>query len=154
MLACIDISICLLHAWPHRSLSCGLVQPILRQLHSSHYLLDAAPCALAPDILHTPYATCKASAFVLLPSLQMNVWQAIFGFIGNYFWTHYFFNLLGAAYTLPSHKLNGVSQHRGYTEQPAESAQPHFRPAGYAGCCINRRRSCTWQQRSSNPRWL
>lgn len=38
----------------------------------------------------------------------MNVWQAIFGFIGNYFWTHYFFNLLGAAYTLPSHKLNGV----------------------------------------------
>lgn len=41
--------------------------------------------------------------------LQMNVWQAIFGFIGNYFWTHYFFNLLGAAYTLPSHKLNGVS---------------------------------------------
>lgn len=39
----------------------------------------------------------------------MNVWMAIFGFIGNYFWTHYFFNLLGAAYTLPSHKLNGVS---------------------------------------------
>jgi cycloeucalenol cycloisomerase len=35
--------------------------------------------------------------------------MAIFGFIGNYFWTHYFFNLLGAAYTLPSHRLNGVS---------------------------------------------
>jgi len=43
----------------------------------------------------------------LLP-VQANVWMAIFGFIGNYFWTHYFFNLLGAAYTLPSHKLNGV----------------------------------------------
>jgi hypothetical protein len=44
------------------------------------------------------------------PSLrcQANVWVAIFGFIGNYFWTHYFFNLLGAAYTLPSHRLNGV----------------------------------------------
>lgn len=38
------------------------------------------------------------------------MWVAIFGFIGNYFWTHYFFNLLGAAYTLPSHKLNGVSR--------------------------------------------
>jgi cycloeucalenol cycloisomerase len=36
--------------------------------------------------------------------------MAIFGFIGNYFWTHYFFNLLGAAYTLPSHRLNGVSR--------------------------------------------
>jgi hypothetical protein len=42
------------------------------------------------------------------PLQQANVWMAIFGFIGNYFWTHYFFNLLGAAYTLPSHTLNGV----------------------------------------------
>lgn len=32
----------------------------------------------------------------------------IFGYIGNYFWTHYFFNLLGAAYTFPSFKLNQV----------------------------------------------
>lgn len=41
------------------------------------------------------------------------MWQAIFGFVGNYFWTHYFFQLLGAAYTLPSHRLNGV-RCRGY----------------------------------------
>lgn len=51
-------------------------------------------------------AVCGTAAVAVC--LQMNVWQAIFGFIGNYFWTHYFFNLLGAAYTLPSHKLNGV----------------------------------------------
>eukprot|EP00879_Flechtneria_rotunda_P029988 GHRR01032466.1.p1 GENE.GHRR01032466.1~~GHRR01032466.1.p1 ORF type:complete len:180 (+),score=33.21 GHRR01032466.1:886-1425(+) len=40
--------------------------------------------------------------------VKAHVWIAIFGYIGNYFWTHYFFNLLGAAYTLPSYKLNGV----------------------------------------------
>jgi cycloeucalenol cycloisomerase len=40
--------------------------------------------------------------------VKANVWIAIFGFIGNYFWTHYFFQLLGAAYTMPSHRLNNV----------------------------------------------
>lgn len=39
---------------------------------------------------------------------KANVWIAIFSHIGNYFWTHYFFNLLGASYTFPAHLLNGV----------------------------------------------
>jgi len=33
--------------------------------------------------------------------LKANVWLGIFGFIGNYFWTHYFFKVLGAAYSFP-----------------------------------------------------
>lgn len=49
----------------------------------------------------------------LLPLTQRywfkaNVWNAIFGFIGNYFWTHYFYQLLGAKYTLSTYELNGV----------------------------------------------
>jgi hypothetical protein len=68
---------------------------------------------------------CSTSFSVLFCAVvlgvQMNVWQAIFGFIGNYFWTHYFFNLLGAAYTLPSHRLNGVSRHSG---QPVAGTGP------------------------------
>jgi cycloeucalenol cycloisomerase len=32
----------------------------------------------------------------------------VFGFIGNYLWTHYFFNVLGASYTLDSYSLNQV----------------------------------------------
>jgi hypothetical protein len=40
--------------------------------------------------------------------VKANVWHAVFGFVGNYFWTHYFFQLLGAAYTMPSHRLNEV----------------------------------------------
>ena len=39
---------------------------------------------------------------------QANVWIAIFSFVGNYFWTHYFYRLLGASYTFPSWRLNDV----------------------------------------------
>lgn len=63
----------------------NLLTPNLTRAHSVH-----APAAWP--------ALCR----------QANLWVAIFGFIGNYFWTHYFFNLLGAAYTLPSYMLNGV----------------------------------------------
>lgn len=62
---------------------------------------------------HTVCCAHPATSYLwLLAAHQANVWIAIFGFIGNYFWTHYFFNLLGAAYTLPSHRLNGVSTTR------------------------------------------
>ena len=40
--------------------------------------------------------------------LKANLWLAIFGFIGNYWYTHYFYNILKASYTLPSYDLNGV----------------------------------------------
>lgn len=30
-----------------------------------------------------------------------NVWIAIFSYVGNYFWTHYFYAVLGAAYSFP-----------------------------------------------------
>ncbi len=41
--------------------------------------------------------------------LKANVWIAIFGFVGNYFWTHYFYTVLGARYLFPvTWFLNGV----------------------------------------------
>ncbi|KAK1313374.1 Cycloeucalenol cycloisomerase [Acorus calamus] len=39
---------------------------------------------------------------------KANVWIIIFSYVGNYFWTHYFFKVLGASYTFPSWKMNGV----------------------------------------------
>lgn len=39
---------------------------------------------------------------------KSNVWNLIFGFIGNYFWTHYFYTMLGAKYTFDTYNLNGV----------------------------------------------
>lgn len=38
--------------------------------------------------------------------VKANLWIATFSFIGNYFWTHYFYRLLGASYTFPAHRLN------------------------------------------------
>lgn len=41
-------------------------------------------------------------------SFKANIWIAIFSFIGNYWYTHYFYNVLKAKYTLPSWRLNDV----------------------------------------------
>lgn len=41
-------------------------------------------------------------------SFKANLWIAIFSFIGNYWYTHYFYNVLKAKYTLPSWRLNNV----------------------------------------------
>lgn len=41
-------------------------------------------------------------------SVFANAWLLVFSFIGNYFWTHYFYQLLGASYTFDAHRLNNV----------------------------------------------
>ena len=41
-------------------------------------------------------------------SFKANVWLAVYSFIGNYWYTHYFYSVLKAAYTMPSHRLNNV----------------------------------------------
>lgn len=41
-------------------------------------------------------------------SFKANVWIAIFSFIGNYWYTHYFYTVLKARYTFPAHRLNDV----------------------------------------------
>jgi len=40
---------------------------------------------------------------------KANVWISIFSYVGNYFWTHYFYKVLGATYTFPvKFQLNEV----------------------------------------------
>ena len=41
-------------------------------------------------------------------SFKANVWIAIYSFIGNYWYTHYFYSVLKAQYTMPAHRLNNV----------------------------------------------
>ncbi|XP_057480219.1 cycloeucalenol cycloisomerase-like isoform X3 [Actinidia eriantha] len=41
--------------------------------------------------------------------VKASIWIIIFSYVGNYFWTHYFFTVLGASYTFPSWKMNNVS---------------------------------------------
>jgi cycloeucalenol cycloisomerase len=41
-------------------------------------------------------------------SFKANVWLFIFSHIGNYWYTHYFYTVLKAKYTMPSYRLNDV----------------------------------------------
>lgn len=41
-------------------------------------------------------------------ALKANVWIGIYSFIGNYYFTHYFYSVLKAEYTYPSMRLNNV----------------------------------------------
>jgi hypothetical protein len=50
----------------------------------------------------------KCLPFWMRYSFKANVWIAIFSFIGNYWYTHYFYSVLKASYSFPSHRLNDV----------------------------------------------
>ena len=70
--------------------------------------LCAAPCVLLPAFVLRP---CAADASVPIFErhwVRANVWVAIFSYIGNYFWTHYFYRVLGAYYTFEAWTLNRV----------------------------------------------
>lgn len=41
-------------------------------------------------------------------STKANLWIAIYSFIGNYWYTHYFYSVLKAEYTMPATRLNNV----------------------------------------------
>ena len=66
-----------------------------------------APLLLQPVLL--PAATCDSGKPLLERySFKANLWMLVFGFIGNYWYTHYFYNVLKASYTMQSWDLNGV----------------------------------------------
>jgi len=66
-----------------------------------------SPLILQPLLL--PSLTCdQGKALMERYSFKANLWMLIFGFIGNYWYTHYFYNVLKATYTMQSWDLNGV----------------------------------------------
>ena len=76
-----------------------------------HYILVcgglASPLLLQPIV--APHIT-KESDRPLTEryAFKANLWIAIYSFIGNYWYTHYFYSVLKARYTMPSWDLNGV----------------------------------------------
>ncbi len=80
--------------------------------------------SMAPPPIHTLHCRCGLPlvapfVWVLTHTLllfctaaQANLWIAILSFIGNYLWTHYFYKLLGAAYTFKAWRLNDVRGRR------------------------------------------
>ena len=66
----------------------------------------ALPCVLLPWLLEPRSEAAKPLARRFW--IKANLWIAILSFIGNYLWTHYFYQVLGAEYTFPSWQLNQV----------------------------------------------
>ncbi len=66
--------------------------------------IAALPCVLLPPLLQP--ASERGKPLSQRFWVKANLWIAIYSFIGNYVWTHYFYRLLGAAYTFPAHRLN------------------------------------------------
>jgi cycloeucalenol cycloisomerase len=77
---------------------------------ADHYMMLcvslAAPFLLQPFLF--PLEAEKSLPLSLRYSFKANVWIAIFSFVGNYWYTHYFYSVLGAKYTFPAHRLNNV----------------------------------------------
>jgi hypothetical protein len=48
-----------------------------------------------------PFGADKSLPWYSRYAVKANFWIIPFNFVGNWFWTHYFFALLGAAYTFP-----------------------------------------------------
>lgn len=65
-----------------------------------------APSVLAPFV--APPAVDAGRPLRDRFGVKATLWLAIFGFVGNWFWSHYFYTLLGATYTFDAHALNGV----------------------------------------------
>lgn len=59
----------------------------------------ALPFVLQPVLL--PQGPDQHRSLFQRYSCKANVWLAIYSFIGNYFYTHYFYSVLQAAYTMP-----------------------------------------------------
>ncbi|GMH72321.1 hypothetical protein TrRE_jg5929, partial [Triparma retinervis] len=70
--------------------------------HPLSYLLVCGTISL-PYLLH-PFLPSLSSPH----SLRCTAWIASFSFIGNYFYTHYFYAVLGARYTFVGVRLNDV----------------------------------------------
>ncbi|KAL9261602.1 Cycloeucalenol cycloisomerase-like protein [Drosera capensis] len=67
--------------------------------------------SVAPSFLIPLVFVCKADEGIPLKDrywVKASLWIVIFSYVGNYFWTHYFFTVLGAAYTFPSWRMNNV----------------------------------------------
>lgn len=64
------------------------------------------PFLLQPILF--PMPSEKNLPLTMRYSFKANVWIAIFSFIGNYWYTHYFYSVLTAKYTFPAHRLNDV----------------------------------------------
>jgi hypothetical protein len=78
--------------------------------YNVYLFLLALPCWLQPILYPSAFFQSPDAQRPLLErySTKANVWIAIYTFIGNYWYTHYFYSVLKASYSMPSTRLNNV----------------------------------------------
>lgn len=84
--------------------------PLYKYCDRNSYLLITVLACL-PGIFIPAFFPCPADCgrpYAQRFWVKATVWIAIFGFYGNYFWTHYFYELLGAKYLFDSYRFNDV----------------------------------------------
>ena len=70
-------------------------------------MICALPYVVVPILI--PCKEEKEIVWYQRYAIKVNVWIWIFSYVGNYFWTHYFYKVLGASYSFPQNiDLNGV----------------------------------------------
>ena len=87
-----------------------IVLQLYESFDANSYLYLCIPLAI-PFLLQPilfPLSSEINLPWYLRYSMKANVWIAIFSFIGNYWYTHYFYSVLKAKYTFPAHRLNDV----------------------------------------------
>ncbi|KAL8123302.1 cycloeucalenol cycloisomerase-like [Apium graveolens] len=94
------------------TLCLGIIVPykLYEDFMELEYLLVGL-VSVVPAFVIPLFLVGKADSYLSLKDrywVKANVWIIIFSYVGNYFWTHYFFTVLGASYTFPSWKMNNV----------------------------------------------
>ncbi|KAM1339885.1 hypothetical protein ACFX2H_038351 [Malus domestica] len=89
--------------WVKASVFLGDIS-LLGASYNAHIFIICLSSCKACDKTNFPIVTCESCSC----HLKASVWIIIFSYVGNYFWTHYFFTVLGASYTFPSWKMNNV----------------------------------------------
>ena len=63
-----------------------------------------APCVVVPPIVETIWGGGQTRNPGVPHYVKAHLWLGILTFVGSYFWTHYFYSLLGAYYTFDAHR--------------------------------------------------
>uniref|UniRef100_A0A2P2KWP8 Cycloeucalenol cycloisomerase n=2 Tax=Rhizophora mucronata TaxID=61149 RepID=A0A2P2KWP8_RHIMU len=94
------------------TLCLGIVVPykLYERFRELEYLLLALVSAVPSFIIPIVWVgkADRSLSFKDRYWVKASLWIMIFSYVGNYFWTHYFFTVLGASYSFPSWKMNNV----------------------------------------------
>lgn len=102
-------------AWGYLGVCGGLALPLVLQpiLYPQAMSISMTPSNIISNTDSTDTNMIIINPDVYRPfhqrySIKVNLYLLTYSFIGNYWYTHYFYSILTAKYTMPSHRFNNV----------------------------------------------